>query len=147
MSRNAKLFVATKNTNIIRLMPKVIEALNVYIRTLLDIEVAKQGFVNRIQFLNQGTNKDLWTNGCKLVSHDFNNFNIFFGIGEQRRMFVTNECNGDYADTYKGEKIIFDLNYWGKSDEIMKVIIPILKEFGRVFYDFNDCDDQGFVEM
>ena len=144
MSVNAKLFVATSASNLQPIMVKVIEVLNVFNRSELDKEVERRGLNNRMQL----TMKDnTWSNGVDVQTYNFNYFNIHFGIGENRRIFVTNICNSDYKRIYDGEKIIFDLNVWGKYDEIMKVIAEPLKEFGRVFYDFNDCDEFDFVEL
>lgn len=144
MSVSAILFVTTKNSNIHLVMPKVMKALNVFIRAELDKEVIKQGNYSRTQLTLKDDN---WTNGCSLRSYDFESFNIDFGVGEKRTLFATNGRSCDHSKIYEGEKIIFLINVWGRYDEIMKVIAEPLKEFGRVFYDFNDCDDQDFVEL
>ena len=52
-----------------------------------------------------------------------------------------------HQEIYKGDKLIFSIGHWGRCDDIMKAIIPALKEFGDVYYDHNDCDDEDFVKM
>jgi hypothetical protein len=155
MGLDSKLFVATKKENILKVMPKVIGSLNTYIRAELDAYLEEKGFSNRMQFMfrdkESKLNKDLkdFSNGIsECTTYDFRSWNINFKIqGENRSLFVTHTCSNDYKEVYDGDKIIFSLGYWGLSDEIMKVIAESLKEFGDVYYDFNDCDDEDFVKL
>lgn len=39
------------------------------------------------------------------------------------------------------------VGYWGSCDEIMMVVAKAIKEFGDVYYDFNDCDDLDFIKL
>jgi hypothetical protein len=155
MGLDSKLFVATKKENILHVMPKVIEGLNTYIRAELDAYLEEKGFSNRMQFmfrdkeseLNKGL-KDFSNGISECTTYDFRSWNINFKIqGENRSLFVTHTCSNDYKEVYDGDKIIFSLGYWGLSDEIMKVVAESLKEFGDVYYDFNDCDDEDFVKL
>lgn len=149
MGVNATLFVATKKENILDVMPKVIETLNTYIRKELDEYWKKEGFENRTHFIFSQEDNKVFTNGIReVITSDFRSCWVNFTIhGENRRVFVTHNCSTDYKDIFDGEKIIFSLGYWGLSDEIMKVIAEPLKEFGDVYYDFNDCDDQDFIKL
>lgn len=150
MGVDTKLFVATKKENILELMPKVIENLNEYIRIELDAYWDRKGFDSRGQFIfrdkEAGVNKDLkdFSNGIRNCStYDFRSFDINFTMhGENRSLFITHICSNDYSDTYKGEKIIFSLGYWGLSHEIMMVIAEAVKEFGDVYYVENDCSEE-----
>jgi hypothetical protein len=155
MGLDSKLFVATKKENILQVMPKVIEGLNTYIRAELDAYLEEKGFSNRMQFmfrdkeseLNKGL-KDFSNGISECTTYDFRSWNINFKIqGENRSLFVTHTCSNDYKEVYDGDKIIFSLGYWGLSDEIMKVVAESLLEFGDVYYDFNDCDDEDFVKL
>lgn len=56
-------------------------------------------------------------------------------------------CYTDHSDTYEGDKIIFSIGCWGSYNEIMMIVADAVKSFGDVYYDFNDCDDQGFVKL
>ena len=33
------------------------------------------------------------------------------------------------------------------SSVYIKAIAPVLKEFGDVYHDENDCDDEGFIKL
>ena len=155
MGLDSKLFVATTKENILQVMPKVIDSLNTYIRTELDAYLDRKGFSNRMQFMfrdkESKLNKDLkdFSNGVREVTTtDFRSWLVNFTVhGEGRSLFVTHTCSNDYKEVYDGDKIIFNLGYWGLSDEIMKVVAESLKEFGDVYYDFNDCDDEDFVKL
>ena len=146
MSISAKTFVSAPISSKIPIMQKVVSKLNEYVRDLLDTEVKKQGFQNRYLFLHNENNRKIWSNGCNIQTRNFESFSIYFGIGEARTLFVSWYAH-DYSDVCVGEKIVFSLGYFGKSDEIMNNIIPVLKEFGDVFYDFNDCDNQDFIKQ
>lgn len=149
MGLSTNLFVGTKEENILKIMPKVINVLNDFIRTELDQYANRKGFDNRSMFLfrdkDSDINKDLkdFSNGIiSCETHDFESFSIFFTIkGEKRRLFVTHSCSNDYSEIYKGEKIIFTLGCWGMSEKIMMVISEVVKEFRDVYYDYNDCDE------
>lgn len=149
MGVNAKLFIATKPENLLQIMPKVINALNVWQRAELDQYWDKKGFENRLQFMFRdkkiGVNKDLkdFTNGIYDVrTHDFRSFDIYLTVhGEKRTLFITHNCSGDYSDTYVGEKIIFSLGSWGLSKEIMMVVADAINEFGDIYFTNNDCSD------
>jgi hypothetical protein len=142
MGINTKAFVTATPTKILELMPKLITDINKWQRDLLDKVVVESKYDNRIQYLsNEG--KDLWSNGISSITTSyFHSFSIYFKVyGESRRLFVTHTCSGDYEDTYKGDKIIFDLGCWGRSEEIMKMVGKSVSQFGRVFYVYNDCED------
>jgi len=150
MGENAKLFIATKPENILKVMPKVIEALNVWQRKELDQYWDKKGFENRIQFLFRDKkleiNKDLkdFTNGIYDVkTFDFRSFDIYLTVhGENRSLFITHTCSNDYSDTYVGEKIIFSLGSWGLSKEIMMVVANSINQFGDIYFTNNDCSEE-----
>lgn len=142
MGVNTKMFVATDSNNILKLMPKLIKAINVWQRDKLDTYCKSKGFKSRMEYLFQkdSNNNKVFTNGIYNVSTtDFRSFNIYFTVhGEKRALFITHECSCDYSDTYEGEKIIFSLGASGMSEEIMMVVAEIVKEFGDVYYTPND---------
>jgi hypothetical protein len=155
MSVDSKLFVTTNKENIIKIMPILLDSLNIYIRKELDSYLVGKPFNGRLQYVfrdkTSKQNKDLldFSNGvtsCNTSS--FNSFEINFTIyGEQRSLFVTHTCSNDYSEIYKGDKIIFSLGCWGKYDEIMKLVANSVKDFGSVYYDFNDCDSEDFIKL
>jgi len=155
MSVDSKLFVTTNKENILQIMPKLLDCLNIYIRKELDSYIDKKGFNNRMQFIHRNKKSKLnenlldFSNGissCNTTT--FSCFDVNFTIyGEQRSLFVTHTCSNDYSEIHNGDKIIFSLGCWGRYDEIMKIIAECLKEFGSVYYDFNDCDNEYFIKL
>ena len=145
MGVNTVMFIATKKENILETMPKVIKAINEWQRFQLNTAYKKAGYKSVLQFLySNKENGDNWSNGISNIStYDFGSFKIDFRFnGESRSLFVTHNCSNDYSDTYNGEKIIFTLGCWGKSEEIMMVIAEDIKEFGDIYYIHNDCKDE-----
>ena len=150
MGVDTKMFIGTKKENILEIMPKVIEAINVWQRADLDRYVDLKGFGNRMMYIFR--DKDLekhqdlknYSNGISSVdTYDFRSFYINLIIAsENRSLFVTHSCSSDYSDVYKGDKIIFSLGCWGLSEEIMMVVAEAIKEYGKVFYCQNDCNGE-----
>lgn len=67
-------------------------------------------------------------------------FNIYFKVkGESRILTVHFDCDSDYSE-FGGSKIIWGVNYWGLSEEIVLGICKEIKPFGQVYYEANDCD-------
>lgn len=154
MSVDTKLFIAAKEEKFLEFMPKVIQALNKWQRNELKEYATQQGFNNPLQFLFRNEEKEInknlknFTNGVECESYDFKSFNINFIVhGENRHLFVTHSCSSDYSEIYEGDKTIFSLGCWGMSEEIMMVIAEPLKEYGGVYYDYNDCDDIDFKKL
>lgn len=154
MSVNTKMFVTAGQEKFLDIMPKVVEQLNKWQREKLHSYCKENGFNNIFSYLWRDKKKDQengifeYSNGVnKIHSFDFRNFEIFFTIrGEHRRIFVTPNCSMDYGEVYEGDKIIFDLNAWGMSEEIMMSFADVLKEFGDVYYTPNDCSED-FVKL
>lgn len=155
MGQSAIVFVTAKPGKANEVYGVVKKVINKWQRNLLDEYWRNKGFESRLEFLYRdkelSCNKDLkdWTNGIySCNTYDFRSFNMNFKVnGEQRRLFCTHTCSCDYSETYKGDKIIFSIGYWGMSDEIMKIVGEACKPFGDVYYDFNDSDDKDFVKL
>lgn len=147
MGVDAKLFVTAKQGQENLIYAKVKKAIDIWQRSLLDDYKDKMGFTSRYDITSM--EKYGWSNGISSIhTYDFGSFFMHFRVaGESRSLFCTHSCSCDYSDAYQGYKIIFSLGYWGKSDEIMKVIAKSVKEFGDVYYDFNDCDDKYFIKI
>lgn len=153
MSIDSKIFVACNKEDVINIGSSVTEALNTYVRGKLD-NYWKQNTdcASRLQFL---VNKDLkehsnkFTNGVNISTHDFGTFIFNFGSGDdfKRSLFMFSDCSSDYSDVYDGYKLIFSIGYWGSSDEIMNILAEALRPYGDIYYDFNDCDDKGFIKI
>lgn len=149
MGVDSKLFVTAKREWVLDVMPKVITEINKWQRNLLDQYWDKKGFDSRVEFLFRnkeiGVNKDLkdFSNGIHSINtHDFGSFYINFTVrSEKRNLFITHTCSNDYSEIYKGDKIIFSLGCWGMSEEIMMVVAHAVKEFGDVYYVYDDCSD------
>lgn len=150
MSVDSKLFVTCGKDKLYDVVNAVTEHLNVFVRTELDKRVEEVGAVNRIDFLwNNKDEADKWTNGVIMSMYDMGCINVRFGIGDwlTRNLSVMPDCSSSYSDTYEGEKIIFSIGCWGKYDQVVKVVAKAVAQFGDVYYDHNDCDDEGFVKL
>ena len=149
MGIDTKLFIATKEENILKIMPLVISALNEWQRDLMVRYAKENGFKTALQYIfrdkDSESNKMLkdFSNGIKSCrTHNFESFHVNFIVnGEHRDLFVTHTCSNDYSDIYKGEKIIFSLGCWGMSKEIMMVIAEAIKDYGDVYFVKDDCSE------
>lgn len=75
-------------------------------------------------------------------------FTASFEDGDDKRQLnVFFDCDSNYEDVYQGQKIVFNLGCWGKSDELMKGILEGMKHLGRAFYIYNDCADEDWQEL
>ena len=150
MSVDSKLFVTCGKDHLYEVIQSVTYNINTYVRNKLDSHIAEVGASSRMAFF-WGDNYDSskWTNGCDIGCYGFDCINIVFGVGEEihRCLSILPDCSCDYSDTYRGDKIIFLLGCWGMYDEIMKVVAKAVAPFGDVYYDYNDCDDEGFVKL
>ena len=69
-------------------------------------------------------------------------FNITFKVNDESRMLMVHfDCDSDYSE-FGGSKIIWGVNYWGMSEEIVLGICKEMKQFGQVFYEANDFDGE-----
>lgn len=69
-------------------------------------------------------------------------FNIYFKVNNEARILTVHfDCDCDYKE-YGGSKIIWGVNNWGMSEEIILSICEVMKPFGKVFYEANDCDGE-----
>lgn len=152
MPVDAKLFITCGEDRFLNVVEAVSASLNRWVREKLDEHIAENHpSMNRFQFLmNREEDAKNWSH-C--VSGSFYNEKVFslnFSVfGESRSLHLLPRCGSDYSDTFKGPKIILSIGHWGHYDEIMKVVIESLKslDIGDVYYDFNDCDDKGFVKQ
>lgn len=149
MGVDAKLFVTCGKDKMYEVGQKVINAINIWQRSELDKHIEEDGrYMNRMHFLcNKKEHQQEWSNGCSIYAHNFDCISFDFKCGESRSLKMFVDCSCDYSDTYDGDKITFSLGCWGRSDEIMKVVAEAVAEFGDVYYDNNDCDDEDFVKL
>jgi hypothetical protein len=69
-------------------------------------------------------------------------FKIYFKVNNEERMLMVHfDCDCDYSE-YGGSKIIWSVNNWGLAEEIVLTICKEMKQFGKVFYEVNDCDSE-----
>jgi hypothetical protein len=119
-------FVLTENKD-------VFEVLNIIENTLIEL-VRK--YTKEFPIFRDKTSK-LPVIEC---SPAFGHFRIFFKINDEDRMLVVHfDCDGDYKE-YGDSKIIWSVNYWGLAEEIVLGICEAMKQYGKVFYEANDCD-------
>lgn len=154
MSVDSKLFVSCNKEDVIDIGSIIIIALDRYVRTKLDnywrYNTDCEG---RLQFLHDKNLKkesSKFTNGVLGISgYSFDCLSITFGNGDSthRTLHMFPTCSSDYSDVQDDYKVIFSIGYWGSSEEIMMVVAKAIKEFGDVYYDFNDCDDLDFIKL
>ena len=153
MSVDSKMLVTCKKEDVINIGNSVTEALNTYVRDKLDSYWRYNTTCsNRLQFLLDKCLEEhsrKFTNGVSITSHNFDVFNISFGNGDDciRNLFMFPTCSSDYNDVHDGYKVIFSIGFWGSSEKIMSVVSEALKPYGDVYYDYNDCDDAGFIKL
>lgn len=153
MSIDSKLVLSCNKEDTLNIGNSVTKALSGYARTKLDDYWKNNTDANnRIHFLVGDKYKDQnhkFSNGVSISSHDFETFVFFFGNGDdnKRSLFMFTSCSNDYNDTIEGHKVIFSIGYWGSSNEIMMVVAEAVKQYGDAYYDFNDCDDLGFIKL
>ena len=69
-------------------------------------------------------------------------FRVLFKVNDESRMLtVYFDCDSDYSE-FGNSKIIWGVNYWGMSEEIVLGICKEMKQFGQVFYEANDFDGE-----
>jgi len=69
-------------------------------------------------------------------------FAVKFKIkNENRILMVYFDCDCDYKE-YGGSKIIWSVNWWGMAEEIILAVCKAMKQYGKVFYEANDCDGE-----
>lgn len=152
MSIDSKLFVSCDKQDVLNIGHSVSKVLDEYSRAKLDdFWQNNTDACNRTHFLHNESYKEHsvnYTNGSSISSYDFNTFVFTFGNGDKNRrnLFMFTDCSSDYEDIKGGYKVVFSIGYWGSSDEIIQVVIEAVKQYGEVYYDFNDCDDEDFVK-
>ena len=142
MSVDSKVFVCCEENKALEVGQAVLSGLKNWYRNKCS---KTEGFTDMLRF--NLSNKDKYQ-PPHVFTTDFDVICFNFTVNEEARslkMFPT--CSCDYVYVYSGEKIIFSIGAWGSNEEIMQVVIGALKPFGDVYYNFNDCDDQGFVKV
>lgn len=151
MSVESKLFVTCGKDKLVEVVNSVVKHLNVWVRKELDSYwQTHTDAKDRLHFLwdeDYNAQAELFTNGVSIYAYDMTMLNICFGCGDEthRKLAVFPDYSEGYSDTCEGDKITFSLNCWGKYDEIMKIVTQAVAQFGDVYYDCNDSDDEGFV--
>ena len=153
MSIDSKLFISCNKEDTLSIGNSVSKAFSEYARTKLDDYWKNNTDAqSRVNFMWSDSYKDQnykFTNGVSISTHDFESFRFVFGCGDEQKrslsMFTT--CSSDHEDIQGDYKVIFSIGYWGSYDEILMVVAESVKEFGDVYYDFNDCDDLDFIKL
>lgn len=153
MSRDSKLVLSCNKEDTLNIGNSVSEALSEYARNKLDDYWKNNSDAeSRLNFIWSDSYKDQnhkFSNGASISSHDFETFVFLFGNGDEqkRSLFMFTTCSSDHEGIEGDYKIVFSIGYWGNSDEIMMVVAEAIKEFGDAYYDYNDCDDLGFIKL
>lgn len=150
MSVDSKVFVALDKSKHMEAAKAVTGALNKWVREEFDLFLEGSEYANRLHYsANTEVNERKFTNGVAVeVSDDFEMFKIYFTVfGEKRQLNMFTNCACDHRDYTDGDTLAFIIGSWGCNEKIMQVVINALKPFGRVWYDFNDCDDSGYIEQ
>lgn len=153
MSIDSKLVLSCNKEDTLNIGKSVSKALGKYAGDKLnDFWQNNTDACNLVHFLHNDSYKehsDKYTNGVTVTAHDFNTFWFVFGSGDdiKRSLFMFTTCSSDHEDIEGDYKIVFSIGYWGNSEEILMVVAEAIKEFGNVYYDYNDCDDLGFIKI
>lgn len=153
MSRNSRLVLSCNKEDTLNIGNSVSKALEKYSRDKLnDFWQNNTDACNLVHFLHNDSYKehnDKYTNGVTVTAHDFDTFWFIFGNGDnmKRSLFMFTTCSSDHEDIEGDYKIVFSIGYWGSSDEIMMVVAEAIRQYGDAYYDFNDCDDLGFIKL
>lgn len=149
MGVDTKMFVTVGKDKLYDVLEVAIDTLNKWQRAQLDKYVEENTEYNtRVAFLwSEDEEAKKWSNGVSCDFHFVGCINVNFKVGENRRLAVIADIESDYSDVYEGEKIIFSLGCWGKSAEIMEALFEPMKQFGRVFYVYDDCSGEDFKEV
>lgn len=153
MSRDSRLVLSCNKEDTLNVGNSVSKALEKYARDKLnDFWQNNTDAYNLMHFLHNDSYKehsDKYTNGVTITAHDFDTFWFIFGNGDdnKRSLFMFATCSSDHEDIEGDYKIVFSIGYWGSSDEIMMVVAEAVRQYGDIYYDFNDCDDLGFIKL
>lgn len=153
MSRDSKLVLSCNKEDVLNIGNSVSKALSEYARNKLDDYWKNNTDAeSRINFMWGESYKDQnhrFSNGVTVTAHDFDTFWFIFGNGDEqkRSLFMFTTCSSDHEDIEGDYKIVFSIGYWGNAGEIMMVVAEAIKEFGDVYYDYNDCDDLSFIKL
>jgi hypothetical protein len=148
MSLSSKAFVVTGKENFIDVVNSVVAAVNKWQRAKLDAHISTTEYKNRPHFLHNGDNKKQWSNGCSISAYDMECISINFRVdGESRSLKTFGTCSCDTQRVVEGNSIIFNINKWSMSEEIMSVVIDAIKQYGATYYDHDDCDDEDYLNV
>jgi hypothetical protein len=121
-------FVLTENKDIFAVLSTIEDTLTELVR-----KYAKDQFIFR-----DSTSKVPETE-CNPRSRGFR---ICFKVNNEDRMLSVHfDCDCDYRE-YGGSKIIWSVNWWGMAEEIILAVCKAMKQYGKVFYEANDCDGE-----
>jgi hypothetical protein len=146
MSISSKAFVVTGKENLVEVMNTVVDSINKWQRSKLDSHIETTEYINRMNFIHRDDNKKDWSNGCSIHAYNMDCISIDFRVnGESRSLKALPDCSCDTQRIHEGNSIVFSINKWGMSEEIMAVVIAAIKAYGPTYYDFDDCDDEDYV--
>lgn len=137
MSVSINTFVHQHSENPLVIAKDVSEALKKFI-----LDGLKRAEINanldgkRWEYLKRMRDGELpsFTTNVKFSTDNFTTFvSGFHYENEIRNLFYFTGCHTDHSDIAEGEKLIFSINDWGHSREIMDVIHVTLAEFGDVY--------------
>lgn len=128
MGISTKGFVLTENKDVFAVLETIEDTL---------MEMVKKYSNGEVIFLDKTSSFPRVK--CSPVSRAFY---IYFKVNNESRMLgVYFDCDCDYRE-YGGSKIIWSVNYWGMAEEIILSICKVMKQYGKVFYEANDCDGE-----
>lgn len=153
MGVDAKLFVVAGQDQALEIGNTVQEELYDYISYKVNYAAREHGYKTAWHFLRSTDNRDAngkpqYRFGTNITSHDFYGFTFSFLVdGEDRMLWYHTDCSCDTDHITKEHTLLFSIGHWGHVDEIMLTVAESLKEYGEVWYDHNDCDDEDYVRI
>ena len=146
MGVDSKVFVVAPYEQSMTIGKAVLDSIDQWLRAHIDREVETLGFPDRMAFMVSGYNKDdkgrsRWSISTSVNTNNFQSFQYNFNIaGDARTLWYFTECSCETDKITPEYTLLFSIGAWGTNEEIMQTVIQALKPFGRVYYDYNDCD-------
>lgn len=149
MGVDSKVFVVCRREMAYEVGQAVKTAIDKWLMKKLDDEVQRQELNHRFDLtMRRGDELPDWSISSRISAHSFEHFNIDFIVaGEGRSLNYFIDCSCDTDDITEEHTLIFSIGHWGMHAEIMQVVMDAIRQFGDVWYDHNDCDNEDYERV
>ncbi len=116
-----------------------IDHLNVWVRNQLDDYWKSNGYDSRLDYLWSPDNKGLFDNMVKVSCYNLNTLSIGIMCGELGANYITLHTKNTSDDS--GLELVFSVEKFSKSDDVLNVVKNACKSFGEVYYVVKESDE------